>query len=99
MKKKVQTRLEKSSAIMKGAKKSKWCYVNIDNEFEFEGATLYIHESVEEYKVHNKAFEVEDYTNEAYMEEILVVVDANNLVTFYNQNYDRVKSVFVKTEA
>lgn len=97
-KQKQQTRLEKSSEILKGKKETKWCYVNIDNEFEFNGVVWVIDDSVEEYKVHNKAFEVEDYTNEAYMEEILAVVDSRNQISFYNQNYDRVKPVFVKSE-
>ena len=69
------TRLEKSTAILKLAKATQWCYVNTENEFNFMDKTFVIDEKVEEYKVHNKAGEVEDYTNEAYMEEVLAVVD------------------------
>lgn len=79
------TRLQKSTAIMEKAKQSKWCYVNTDNEFTFQGETYVISGEVEEYKVHNKASESEDFTNEAYMEEILVVVDQDNRMQFYNQ--------------
>lgn len=85
---KKQTRLEKSTAILSEAKATQWCYVNTDNEFKFLNQTFVINESVEEYKVHNKAGSVEDYTNEAYMEEILVVIGNENNLKFYNQNYD-----------
>lgn len=86
------TRLEKSTAILKESKATQWCYVNTDNEFTFMGETFVIHDSVEEYKVHNKAGTVEDYTNEAYMEDILVAIDYNNSVYFYNQNYDMLEA-------
>ena len=96
MAKRKLTRLEKSTAIISNAKATQWCYVNTDNEFEFMGTKLIIDQSVEEYKVHNKAGVVEDYTNEAYMEDILVVIDNTNTVTFYNQNYDLIDSNLVK---
>jgi hypothetical protein len=90
------TRLEKSTHILSKAKATQWCYVNTENEFYFMDTKLIIDNSVEEYKVHNKAGSVEDYTNEAYMEEILVVIDNTNTVTFYNQNYDLIDSVLIK---
>lgn len=92
------TRLEKSTAIISNAKKSKWCYVNTENEFQFGNHTYVIDNSVEEYKVHNKAGTTYDYTNESYMFEVLVVVDENDHIKFYNQNYDYVKPehVYVK---
>ena len=90
------TRLQKSTNILKNAKATQWCYVNTDNEFQFMDTTFVIDESVEEYRVVNKAGEVEDFTNEAYMEEILVVIDNNHHVKFYNQNYDLVEEVYVK---
>lgn len=93
--KKKQTRLEKSTAILSEAKATAWCYVNTENEFKFLNATFTIDNSVEEYKVHNKAGEVEDYTNEAYMEEILVVIAKDNDLKFYNQNYDLIDSRLV----
>lgn len=90
------TRLEKSTAIISEARAIQWCYVNTDNEFTFMDKVFVINEDVEEYKVHNKAGSVEDYTNEAYMEEILVSVNNDNQIRFYNQNYDLVDGRFVK---
>lgn len=92
------TRLEKSTTILKQSKATQWCYVNTDNEFAFMNQNFIIDESVEEYKVHNKAFEVEDYTNEAYMEEILVAIDNENNLRFYNQNYDEIDVRLVRVE-
>lgn len=90
------TRLQKVSTILENAKTTKWCYVNTENEFKFNGNTYVIHQSVKEYIVHNKAGTVEDYTNEAYMEDIFVVVDNENKLKFYNQNYELVESKNVK---
>lgn len=98
MKERKITRLEKSTLIISNAKATQWCYVNTDNEFEFMNEVFVVSDDVEEYKVHNKAGQVEDFTNEAYMEEILVVVDTNNNVKFYNQNYDLVDMRFVKNK-
>lgn len=92
---KKKTRLEKSTAILSEAKATEWCYVNTENEFTFMNELFVINESVEEYKVHNKAGTVEDYTNEAYMEEILVVIDKKDTLKFYNQNYDLIDSRLV----
>lgn len=80
---------------MSEAKATEWCYVNTENEFTFMNELFVINESVEEYKVHNKAGTVEDYTNEAYMEEILVVIDKKDTLKFYNQNYDLIDSRLV----
>lgn len=92
------TRLERSTAITSNAKLSKWCYVNTDNEFRFANHTYVIDNSVEEYKVYNKAGTTFDYTNEAYMEQVLVVIDNNNDIKFYNQKYEYIKpeKVYVK---
>lgn len=98
MAKKKLTRLEKSTAILKNSISTQWCYVNTDNEFNFMNQTFVINQSVEEYKVHNKAGSVEDYTNEAYMEEILVVINNENKLSFFNQNYDLVDSKLVKVK-
>lgn len=89
------TRLQKSTAIINTAIVSKWCYVNTDNEFTFMNETFVIADSVEEYKVHNKAGTVEDYTNEAYMEEILIVIDGENKLSYFNQNYDLIEKRLV----
>lgn len=95
MTKKHPTRLQKSTRIIESAKATKWCYVNTQNEFAFHGQTFVISDAVDEYKVHNKATETENFTNEAYMEEILVVVDDSGSLRFYNQNYDLVESGLV----
>lgn len=92
------TRLQKSSAIVSNVKATQWCYVNINNEFDFMNQTFVISKLVKEYEVKNKAFEVEDYTNEAYMEEILVVIDNEDNMKFYNQNYDRVDNKLVNVK-
>ncbi|MER2009359.1 MAG: hypothetical protein ABS939_18060 [Psychrobacillus sp.] len=95
---KKQTRLEKSTAILLEAKATQWCYVNTDNKFTFMNQVFTINEEVEDYKVYNKAGSVEDYTNEAYMEEILVVIDKENILKFYNQNYDLIDDRLVVAE-
>lgn len=56
---------------------------------------LVISDSVEEYKVYNKAGTVEEYTNEAYMEQVLVVVSKTGDLKFYNQNYDYIEPQYV----
>jgi hypothetical protein len=85
------TRLEKSTAILSNSRASQWCYVNTDNEFTFMGNVFVIDQSVEEYKVVNKAGEVDDFTNEAYMEEVLAVLGNDGIIRFYNQNYDQIE--------
>lgn len=92
------TRLEKSTKILKDAKITKWCYVDTENEFNFMNQTYVISQSVEEYKVYNKAGTVDDYTNEAYMEEILVIVNLDNEMLFYNQNYGLIEKRLVRVK-
>lgn len=89
------TRLEKSDAIISNSKSSQWVYVNTENELTYKGLEFIIDQSVEEYKVHNKSGTVEDYTNEAYMEQVLVVVDKTGRLKFYNQNYDYIEPQYV----
>lgn len=98
MSKKKLTRLQKSTAILSEAKVSQWCYVNTDNEFIFMNKVFVINDNVEEYKVYNKAGEVEDFTNEAYMDEILAVLQNDGVVKFYNQNYDLVEDVYLSVK-
>lgn len=85
------TRLEKSTLIVENALATKWCYVNTENEFNFINQKFVIDQSVEQYKVHNKSGTVEDFTNEAYMEQILVVVNTDG-IAYYDQNYDLVEN-------
>lgn len=79
-------------SVLTNSKASQWCYVNVDNEFEFMGKTFVIDKDVEEYKVYNKAKEIEDFTNEAYMEEILIVLYEDGTLKFYNQNFDIIEN-------
>ena len=92
------TRLQKSSKILTDVKAVQWCYVNTENEFVFMDNVFIIDKKVKEYKVYHKSFEYENYTNEAEMEEILVVIDNDNNLKFYNQNYDLIDSKLVKVE-
>ncbi|GIN25567.1 hypothetical protein FDF40_04595 [Clostridium sporogenes] len=93
-----KTKLQKSTAILNNSKITQWCYVNTDNEFRFMDKIFTISNKVEEYKVHNKAGTIDDYTNEAYMEEILVSIDDDGRLHFYNQNYDLIDNKFVKVK-
>lgn len=97
-KKNKMTKLSKSSKITAIAQATQWCYVNTENEFDFLGQTFVISQDVKEYRVHNKASEIEDYTNEAYMEEVLVVLDEGNSLKFYNQNYDEIELAFISVK-
>ena len=98
MSKKRETRLAKSSRIIASSHATQWCYVNTENEFEFLGTTFVISQDVKEYTVRNKSGETEDYTNEAYMEEILVALGDDHSLKFYNQHYDEVEQVFVRVK-
>jgi hypothetical protein len=93
---KKKTRLQKSTELLLNAKATQWISVNTDNEFMFMDSTFKISEDVEEYKVYKKAGEVEDFTNESYMEQILVVLDKHGMLKFYNQEYDLVEDVWLK---
>lgn len=92
------SRLKKSLLALSNSKASQWCYVNVNNEFKFMGSTFVIDESVEEYKVYNKAGEIDDFTNEAYMEEILVVLYEDDTLKFYNQNFDIIENSKIKVK-
>lgn len=90
------TRLQKSTAILGESKITEWKYVDTNNEFTFMNTVFKIDESLDEYKVHNKAGVVEDFTNEAYMEEVLISLGEDNRLRFYNQNYEEINSELVK---
>lgn len=93
------TRLQKSTNILSNSKITKWKYVDANNEFVFMEKVFVIDDSVEEYKVYQKAGVVEDFTNEAYMDEILIAIDNDNNLRFYNQNYDEIDSTLVKIKS
>lgn len=84
---KKKTRLQRSTEILNKSVATKWCYVNTENEFSFMGKVFVISDTVTQYRVINKAGEVEDYTNESFMEEIMVAVDQDNQLRFYDQDY------------
>lgn len=90
------TRLEKSTVILKDTKATLWCYVDTENEFKFMNQVFHIKEEVEAYKVFHKAGTVEEFTNEAYMDSILVVLNTKDQLSFYNQNYDEVESKYIE---
>lgn len=85
-----QRSLSKWDKITDGGKrKAKWCTVDIHNKFEYLGMTHIIHDSVKQYEVKNKAWEVENWTNEAKMTEILVI-DDGEVLDFYDETMKRV---------
>lgn len=90
------TRIQKSTAILDNSKVTEWKYIDINNEFSFMGKVFKLDESVDDYKVYNKAGTVDDYTNESYMEEILISIGLDNKLRFYNQNYEEIDSELVK---
>lgn len=92
------TRLEKSTVILKNACATMWCYVNTENEFTFVNQTFVISEEVGDYKVYQKAGTVDDYTNEAYMDSVLVAINSLNSLSFYNQNYDEIENSLVQVK-
>lgn len=87
--------LDKSTKIQENSKALQWAYVDTDNEFVFMDKTFVISEKVEEYRVYNKAGLIEDYTNECYMDKILVVLDKNDKLNFFNQKYDKIDNKYI----
>lgn len=83
-----KTRIQRSKDILDSSVESEWCVVDADNLFKFKNNLYSIGEVESEYKVYNKYDEVEDYTNETYMDKVLVIVTRNKELKFYNQNYD-----------
>lgn len=85
-----KTRIQRSADILKSSKESEWCVVDADNIFSFRNDSYIIGEKELEYKVYNKYDEMKDYTNETYMDKVLVIVTHDNNLKFYNQNYDEI---------
>lgn len=79
---------------MKKAKYTKWCNVDINNEFTFMENKYRIDSKVEEYKVYKKAGEIKDYTNEAYMVDILAI-DQDGVLYFYDQECKEIDSKLI----
>ena len=90
MSKTKQTNIEKSTNILKTSKVSQWRTVDTENEFTFMNQVFKIDESVPEYKVYEKAGTIANYTNKAHMDKVLVVLDTENQIKFYNQNYSSI---------
>lgn len=93
------SKLEKSTSILADTKATQWCYVNTANEFKFMNRTFVIAESVNEYKVYNKPEETYLYTNEAYMDSVLVVMDMEDTLSFFNQDYDRIEKQYIEVQS
>lgn len=96
--KRKQTRLDKSTSILANTLTTQWCYVNTENEFTFMNRVFEIDEEVVEYKVFNKAKDTYDYTNEAKMDSILVIMNQDNSLSFFNQDYDPIEKKYVKVK-
>lgn len=93
---KKKTKLKKSTEILRDSILAVWLYVNTDNEFTFEDKKYAIDEKVAEYRVYNKAGEVEDYTNESEMDLVLIVKDTNNDISFYNEKFEVINNKHIK---
>lgn len=69
----------------------KFIPVNTENVFEVLGNKFKIDDSVKEYRVTNPARydesgELNDFSNESFMEIIHVILEQNDVMRFYNQN-------------
>lgn len=69
----------------------KFIPVNTENVFEVLGNKFKIDDSVKEYRVTNpakydEAGELNDFSNESFMEIIHVILEQNDVMRFYNQN-------------
>ncbi|SDX95002.1 hypothetical protein SAMN05444416_10183 [Thermoactinomyces sp. DSM 45892] len=85
-------REKKFDLLVTNNKAYQWCYVDTENTFTFMNHTLQISEDVKEYAVYNKAKytngALNQYSNKASMEKILIVMNANNQLNFYNENFN-----------
>lgn len=72
---------------------SKWCLVNTDNEFKFNGVRYKIHPSVKQYEVTGKAVNANsDFTNKSDMDKILVIEMEDKTLHFFDMNIDSLDS-------
>lgn len=76
---------------MEDIKFIKICVVDTDNRFKFLNHIFEIDQSVEAYKVHNKAVYqgnkiINEYTNYAKMSKIKVVMEQNKPIVFYDED-------------
>lgn len=88
-------KFNKGVDVLLQSKAHQWCYVNTDNEFIFMNELFIIDDGVKEYEVHNKASEVYDFTNLAYMEKVLVVLYTDESLKFYNQDFDLIENKYI----
>lgn len=99
-KRKFTDKLTKLNTILEISRYSKWCNVNTDNEFTFQGEKFEINESVKQYKVFNKPEvkkngQYNNWTNEALMDRILCV-STDEGVRFFDQNIEEIDCKLVK---
>lgn len=78
----------------------KFIPVDTDNVFSFLGKKFKIDESVKEYKVtnpatYNEAGELNDFSNESFMEVIHVVLEEYGTVKFFNQNEKEINPLLI----
>jgi len=74
--------------------------VNTENVFNFLGKKFKIDESVKEYKVtnpatYNESGELNDFSNESFMEVIHVVLEQYGTVRFFNQNEKEINELLI----
>lgn len=78
----------------------KLCPVDTDGIFKFENYVFQISAEDERYKVNNKAIYVNniiknDYTNESEMDSILVELEENQEIAFYDEEKIQIDSSLI----
>ena len=76
----------KINKTYKSIKDNRWCTVDIDNIFNFDGKIFMINQDLKEYFVYNKAYEELDYTNECEMDSVYAVCTNDGLYSFFDEN-------------
>lgn len=72
-----------------------WYYVNADNEFLLLDNIFKIDDDVDDYKVHYKYNDLYEFKNKSSMDIILVIIDSNYRIRFFNQNYEEIDKNFI----
>lgn len=86
MAKKKLSPLEKVEELVEKSQNHGWSIVNTENEFDFNGSTFKINESVVQYKVLSKGVE-----NTSDMDSILCIDDGDE-IKFFDQLYKEIGS-------
>jgi hypothetical protein len=81
--------LPESNRFVAPSYTSKWCLVNTDNEFKFNGIWYKIDSSVKQYDVTGKATNAHsDFTNKSEMDKILVIEMEDKTLHFFDMNVE-----------